>query len=231
MKIGICDDSPRDKALLKTALLSVICNYDTLECFEHGAALLESHEAKPFDILFLDIGMPNLNGIDVAKEVRSTSQLTHIIFVTQYRDYAAESYAVKAFSYLNKPVERNQLQEVFRQARNSRLEDGKCLGFIIDYDMVYVRTSAIIYAETLRNKIRVHTYDKVFDTRMTMRELSRQLDGYGFYRLHTSYLINLNCVRSIQHKTVTLESGVEIPVGKTIRVNEIKSSILSWRRG
>lgn len=230
MKIGICDDSLRDQELLKAVLQPVLCEYDSLGSFSHGAALLDSHDNKPFDILFLDIGMPHLSGIDVAREIRRSSRNTRIIFVTRHRDYAAESYVVKAFSYLNKPIEQKQVQEVFSQARESCLSDDKCLEFIIDYDTVYVPTSTIIYAETLKNKIRVHTCEGEFDTRMTMQELSRRLDGYGFYRPHASYLINLNCVRSIHNKVVTLESGVEIPVGKTRRIHEVRSSVLSYRR-
>ncbi len=230
MKIGICDDVLRDRDLLKAVLRPALCDYDTLECYSYGTELLESHERKPFDILFLDIGMPQLNGIDVAREVRRSSQFTHIIFVTCYREFAAESYDVRAFSYLNKPIERDRVLDVYSRARDSQMAGGKCLEFTIDYDTVYVETRKIVYAETLRNKIRVHTYDGSYDIRMTLRELSNQLDN-EFYRPHTSYLINLNCVRIVHKKTVTLESGVEIPVGKTRRVKELKSSVLLCRRG
>lgn len=66
MKIGICEDSVQDRERLRAILLSVLSAYETLECFEHGAALIESHNKKPFDILFLDIGLPHLNRIEVA---------------------------------------------------------------------------------------------------------------------------------------------------------------------
>lgn len=230
MKIGVCDDSLRDMELLKTALIPALSVHDTLECFEHGAAFLESNDIKPFDILFLDIGMPYLNGIEVARELRRTNQFTQIIFVTQYRDYAAESYGVKAFSYLNKPVEKEQVQNVFRQARDRRLASGKYLAVTINYNTVYVQISSIVYAEMLRGRLLIHCYDDTFDTRMTMRELVNRLNGDGFYRVHAGYLINLSCVRAIHHKTIFLDGGAEVPVGKTKRVSEIKAMVLSHRR-
>lgn len=231
MKIGICDDSLRDRELLKAALADTLCDYDTLECFEHGAAFLESHEVRPFDILFLDIGMPHLNGIDVATELRRTSQATHIIFVSQYRDYAAESYKVNAFNYLYKPIEKDSVLKVFQQARSNRLEESRSLAVRVDYEMVYLQTSMITYAETLRNKIRIHTCKGPYETRMTLRELTGRLDGCGFYRLHASYLVNLNCVQVVHNRMVVLDNGVEIPVGKTRRMKEVKASVLSCRRG
>lgn len=229
MKIGICDDSLRDRELLRAALMPDLSPHDTLECFKHGAALLEANDAEPFDILFLDIGMPHLNGIEVAKELRLGGWFTQIIFITQYRDYAAESYRVKAFSYLNKPVEREHVREVFRQARDRRLAGGKYLAVRIDYRTVFIRISAIIYAETLKGRLLIHSYEGTFETRMTMRELTHRL-GEGFCRVHTGYLINLSCVRAIHHKTVFLDGGAEIPVGKTKRLSEIKTLVLSHRR-
>jgi len=230
MKIGICDDSLRDRELLKTALMPALSAHDTLECFEHGAAFLEANDIKPFDVLFLDIGMPHLNGIEVARELRLTNRFTQIVFITQYRDYAAESYGVNAFSYLNKPVKSEHVREVFQKARDRRLAGGKYLTVKIDYNTVYVQISSIVYAEMLKGRLIIHSYDGTFDTRMSMRELAHRLNGDGFYRVHASYLINLSCIRSIHNKTVFLDGGVEIPVGKTKRVSDIKALVLSHRR-
>lgn len=230
MKIGICDDSLRDRESLKTALIPALSAHDTLECFERGAALLEANDKQPFDILFLDIGMPDLDGIEVARELRLTNRFTQIVFVTQYRDYAAESYRVKAFSYLIKPFEREHVREVFRQARDRRLAGGKYLTVRIDYNTVFIQISSIVYAETQKGRVLINCYDGIYETRMTLRELAHRLNSDGFYRVHTGYLVNLGCVRAIHHKTVVLDGGKQIPVGKTKRVSEIKALVLSHRR-
>lgn len=229
MKIGICEDSLTDRKILKDVLISILSEYERLECFNHGAAFLESHNKKPFDIVFLDIGLPNLNGISVAKEIRDSSEITHIIFISQYKDYAAESYVVKAFDYLNKPIDREEVLNVFRRARHSRLTSGKPFAITTNYETVYVLISNIIYAETLRNKVRIYTYDDTFETRMTMQTLTDQLSQYGFFRIHSSYIVNLKCVRTVSNKIVMLDNGIEIPVGKTKRINEIKASIRLFR--
>lgn len=229
MKIGICDDDLQDREALKAILLTKLCEHETLECCESGVALLESHYRRPFDILFLDIKMPHLDGIETAKELRRSSQSTRIIFITQYRDYAAESYAVKAFSYLIKPIVTEKVLDVWEQARRSRLTAGKSLPVLTNYGTVYVRYMDIVYADTLRHKLSLHTYQGTLETRMPMQDLAKELDQYGFYRIHNSYLINLNCILAVHNKLIIMDGGIQIPIGKTKRIGEVKAAILSWR--
>lgn len=229
MRIGICDDNLQDQEAIKSALLPLLSNNEELICTIHGAELLEEHYKRPFDILFLDIGMPHLNGVAVAKELRRSSYFTQIIFVTQYRDYAAESYAVGAMSYLLKPLVENQVQQIFQQAKRSRLAAGKQLPILINYETVFLPIPSIIYAESRNNDIQLHTYSGLFHTRMSMRNLSVLLVDQGFYRLHNSYLVNLACVQVIKQRMVQVDGGDLLPIGKTRRVADIKAALLEWR--
>lgn len=232
MKVGICDDNQKDQKHLAAVLAAAMHPCDLLECFSHGAGCLESHYRKPFDILFLDIGMPHLSGIDVARELRSSSSATAIIFVTVHRDYAKESYEVNAFSYLTKPYTKDSILCTYQNACQNRKSRSKALAVQAGYHTFFVPLPDIIYGETLRGRLYLHTRQQILETRMTLQELNvhlQRLHKYSFYRLHHSYLVNLDYVYSIQNRFVLLADGTRVPIGKTKKISDLKAAILAWQ--
>ena len=111
IRIGICDDS--SAFLYQTKFMIDHWNNRpsnvTTELFEDGDALILAHSQKPFDIIFLDVVMPLLNGIDAARELRKKDKNVKIVFLTSTAEFAVESYTVKASNYLLKPIESEKL--------------------------------------------------------------------------------------------------------------------------
>lgn len=117
VKIAICDDSPSDTQQLKTALLSYDPFFE-IETFSSGEELVEKIESFPdsFDILFLDIYMPDLNGIEVAQKIRESGKDIKIVFLTSSHDFYSQAYEVFAFNYIVKPFEIKRLFSVLDHA-------------------------------------------------------------------------------------------------------------------
>lgn len=185
---------------------------------ENGRQLLELYQQYQPEVIFLDIHMPSLSGMEVAKTIknqkndeRSELQLPFFVFTTAYDEYAVEAFNLEAVDYLLKPYEMERLneaiqrvrkhlqqmnkQEVQQQARPANLSSR----LLIDNGekMVIVSPDSIFYAAKEDRSTKIVTEQQVIHTKMTLQELESKLQGAPFFRPHRSYLVNLDYVREI----------------------------------
>lgn len=179
-----------------------------IACFSSGEELVAA--AKPFDIIFLDIQMDGINGIEAAKEVREKSADTVFIFITGIKEYVFEALDIYAFHYLLKPVTKQKFTEVFEQAlweaglrqmrRKTQLFiNTRSRGITIDADN-------ILYIESVSRKVKIHTMQEVIEAYAALGELETQLGG-SFYRCHRGYLVNMAHIREYKRDCITLAGG------------------------
>ena len=115
MRIAICDDEEIYRIELKSLLDKLLINADyNIDTFDDGNRLSESFKALPYDLVFLDIEMPAVDGITLARAIRAASEKVFIVFLTSHVEYAIEGYEVNALRYLTKPVDIEKLKEVIR---------------------------------------------------------------------------------------------------------------------
>jgi DNA-binding LytR/AlgR family response regulator len=155
----------------------------------------------PYDVVFLDVEMPGVSGLDVARLIADQPSRPVIVFVTAHERYAVEAFAVEAFDYLLKPVEPERLARVVRRlaqrARPARagvekipvVSAGKTV--LLDYDAVH-------YVEADGDYSRVHTYDRSYLCTSSLRELEQALPSDQFARIHRSHLVNLAKVTAVR---------------------------------
>jgi two-component system response regulator LytT len=158
--------------------------------------------AVHYDVVFLDVEMPGLTGLDAARLVREQPQPPAVVFVTAHEQYAVDAFAVEAFDYLLKPVDPERLARVVERldGRDAAAE-GKPVEKIpvvaggrtelIDYD-------AIHYVQADGDYSRVHTYDRSYLCTASLGELEETLPGNRFSRIHRSYLVNLAKVAAVK---------------------------------
>lgn len=157
MKIAICDDDKNE--LFR--ILSVLADYQTqrniefsYKPFDNSTELASNLLQEHYDIYLLDVVMPGLNGIELAKEIRSSDKSADIIFLTSSPEFAVESYTVKASNYLVKPVSRDRLVEALDDIMRTRTEDrDSCLVLKSSVGVHKVHISEIIYIEALNRKV------------------------------------------------------------------------------
>lgn len=179
--------------------------------------LLSTTEA---DLLFVDINMPDINGLDF---VRSLHYKPQIIFVTAFSEYAIEGFRLDALDYLLKPVGYNEFLKSANKARSyfeasspEPLKPGNSREYIFvksDYKTVRVSVNDITYIEGMREYVRIHLESgKPLMPLISLRVLEEQLPADRFMRVHRSYIVNLQKIVTIEHNRIVFDGKVYIPV-------------------
>lgn len=168
------------------------------------AAIVQAIQQVP-DVIFLDIEMPKMNGIDTAKALLELKKVPLIVFATAYTKFAVDAFRINAVDYLLKPYDEEQLKQTILRLENiiqpaQAVEMSESLGKLaVEEDGVihYVLPEMILYIYREGNITKVVTKEKTYDVRITLKELENRLYPFSFFRIHKSYLVNLNYVNRL----------------------------------
>ena len=184
-----------------------------ISVFDTGEGLLAA--GKDFDMIFLDIQMEGMGGIEAARTLRQSGVDVVVIFITGIREYVFEAFDVSAFHYLLKPIEEQKFMEVLgRAAEEARKRKGQKERqiFIRAKNQGYtLNLNSILYIESRGKKVEIHTTDieDIIESYATMDELEGQL-GDGFYRCHRGYLVNMAHIVRYDNDSIFLSSGGKV---------------------
>lgn len=233
LHLAVCDDESfyrkKIKALLEKYLEAKALPYD-IRLFPSGAAFLEESENRvKYDVVFLDINMEELDGIQTAREIRAFHSDTCLVFVTAYINYVLEGYKVNAVRYIMKDTLDTAVAEcmdaVLEKMRLARVT----FSFLEGERSLY--TDNILYVESRRHKV-VFSY---METRPVTYQLYNKLDaieerlaGYGFLRIHKSYLVNMRHIRKLGNYTAFLDTGEELPVPR-LKYQSVKEAFVAYK--
>lgn len=232
VKIAVCDDESAAREELFSLLNQYRAQRETemsVETFKASLELLNAIErGSRFDVLLLDILMPGFNGIETAEEIRRSDSCVKIIFLTSSSDFAVQSYAVNAFYYLLKPVrEENFFRLMDSVLETFELERSDNIILNCKDGITLVDVKKIEFCEVMHRTLFIHLISgKVLESTGSLENLEKQLNGCGYFmRFHRSYLVNLNHIRNISRRAVTMSclAEISIPRGK---YNEIKDAFL-----
>lgn len=170
------------------------------------------------DLIFLDIKMPSMSGIEFIKSLRNPPAF---IFTTAYSEHAVLSYELEAIDYLLKPITYDRfhaaIAKFLKQSVNSITENPFSY-FKVNGKMVKVEHKDIIYAQSIKDYIIINTLKGNYITHMTMKYLAELLPDTSFRRIHRSFLISLPHVTSIGRNEIELHQ-MKIPIGENFRIN------------
>jgi DNA-binding LytR/AlgR family response regulator len=177
----------------------------------------------PADLLFLDINMPSLSGIDLYKTVR---QNTMVIFTTAYSEYAVEGFNLNAIDYLLKPFTFERFIQAVNKAkaaaRQSEDQKDKYLFIRADYSLIKIAIDDILFIEGLDDYLKIHILnDKPLIARMTLKNILEKLPSADFIRVHRSYVVPFSRIKSVRNKIISIENE-EIPIGSSYEENFLK---------
>lgn len=214
LKIALCEDDQLQRELVKNYIDRSLLNrnYEIFE-FKSGEELIANYPQK-LDILFLDIQMEEINGMDAAKKIRTFDNNVEIIFITGIWDYVQEGYEVRAYRYIIKPIDFNS----FKTQLNiciKEIENQKRPSIVVTYkgEVNKIDIGSIVYIETDNRNTLIHTKEKSYRSNMGISKLEKYLEGSTFFRCHNSFLINLEYINKIGQDSVFLEE-YEIQVSR-----------------
>ena len=219
VKIGICDDEPEMRKHLRQILEQVLqlqgVEYLISES-ESGEELTAGISCLDIDILFLDIEMRSLDGIETAKLLRRKGMKGIIIFVTAYPDFVFQGYEVHAFHYILKPYRKEKIEEVLRQALHE-LDLSKEQYFVIEQKARVIRIplSQTIAFQSDRRKVEALLEEDFVAFYGRIDEVYRELPSC-FIRIHNRYIVNLNYVTTLERDRCILGSR-SFPVSRAFR--------------
>jgi two-component system LytT family response regulator len=174
------------------------------------------------DLIFIDINMPDMNGLDFVRTLHTKPQ---IIFTTAFSEYAIEGFKLDAIDYLLKPIGYPEFLKAANKARSyfetvaqdqKRVTDTKEFLFVkSDYKIARIAVNDIIYIEGMREYVRIHLNSgKPLMPLMTLRVLEEQLPADRFMRVHRSYIVNLEKIITVEHNRIVFDGKVYVPVSE-----------------
>ncbi|RDW15463.1 LytR/AlgR family response regulator transcription factor [Oceanobacillus chungangensis] len=207
---------------------------------ENGEQLIKLYLKHEPEVIFLDVHMPGMHGLDAAKKITEFvyNKPPLFIFTTAYDEYAVDAFSIEAIDYMLKPYDTARFQVAMQRVRKrlrqlemkldkpkdaNSANPGKLL--IDDNDrMVVLSPESIYYAVPFNRMLEIHTEDKVIISRMSLQDLEKKVQGYSFFRTHRSYLVNLNHIQDItpwfngtSNVTLNDKKQTTIPVSRAAR--------------
>ncbi len=206
MKIAICDDNNAYINIIEDYIEQL--NKSNAECdaYESGEGLVSAYtnNNERYDVIFLDMEMKELNGIETANKIREIDEHTIIIFVTSHTEYVFESFKCSPFRFLVKPVEFAEFKEVFNDVCKKLKKQRKTFTFTESKTKVRLFCDDIIYCESQDHWMWIHTKDKVYKICKSLTDLHESLDKEIMYRVHKSYIVNFQYVNAIKDNDIQL---------------------------
>ncbi|MFA5576039.1 MAG: LytTR family DNA-binding domain-containing protein [Tissierellaceae bacterium] len=196
LHIAICEDNQKDMERLYSCIMESNIGLSCRE-FLSGEDFLEDFSPGKYDVIFLDIYMGGIKGIDVAREIRKADQTVTIIFTTTSTEYTLESYRLRAASYLEKPVSQEDVQGILSLALAKRRTESY-ISLMIDGANRALPLDRILYFELQNHAVMIYTHSEVLRTSQSVKidHIDSLLPAH-FFRCHHSYIVNLGYVKEI----------------------------------
>ena len=195
--------------------------------FRNGLELIENYDPST-DLIFLDIQMDQMDGLETAKRIREKDEEAGISFLTSLKQYALEGYQYQAVNYLIKPMKYIRLKtELDRWIKKCRKKN-PCIVIANDQGTFKAAVNEIHYIETYKRNLLLHMDEGEVISYESMKALEQRLSPFGFYRCHAGYLVNMGLVRKVEKLEITLSSDETVYVSKPKKKDFMKALAGYW---
>lgn len=192
-----------------------------VDIYSDGLAFLDGYKHS-HDVIFMDIEMPHLSGMDTAQRLRKLNEEVPLVFVTNMKQYAIEGYTVGALDFILKPVNYYRLASILKKISKEVQKRGADKLIRADDGIVRVRLDAVTYVEVMGRDIIYHTEQGDICTRGKLKDLEEEFAPYGFVRCSNCYLVNLRHVNSVNKDVVTVD-GTRLSVSQRKRKDLLRA--------
>lgn len=231
MQIAIVED----EAPVRDGLVQAIQQYDAarscpmqVEAFPDSESFLRHPCHQTADILLLDIQMPGMDGMSLARRIRQTNGQAVLLFVTSMVSYAVQGYQVEALDFLVKPVQQKTLFDALdRAARKVSQTRTHYLNLRTGSTYHHIDVQELLYVEAGNHKILLHTRQGVIESAGTIRGMEKELEPWGFFCCHAAFLVCLSAISRVEGMDAVI-NGERIPVSKHRRKALLERLAAYW---
>lgn len=222
LKIAICDDNEIERMILRKMLQGILqeMHQDAMMIeFSSGEKLQRNFSRGDYDIIFLDIRMKGLNGIETGKAIREKDAKVELVYATSSDEFFKEGYEVHALAYLLKPYDVEKVRETFsyyfsKNQIEASENNYEFLKFSVQQKEICLRQKEIDLLESEGRIVKIHHYGEIYRVYARLSEMEKQLDMRLFLRCNQSYIINVMFVDGVVDYDFYMQEGDMIPIRK-----------------
>lgn len=219
MRIAVCDDNPKELERIKGCFCRIqgydlVCSY-----FDSTSTVMEilKTENSPYDLYILDIEMPGMNGLKLAKSIREKDSRALSVFLTSYTRYMKDVFDVVTFDFIEKPISDEKLLQILERAATYLNITSQHFSFGYRASRYSLKYDRILYIEKKGRQALIHTFEDVYKTNMTLEEIWKQLNPKSFVHIHSSYIINLYNLDRKDNEIAIMRNGEKLHITKGYR--------------
>ena len=221
IRIALCDDNDIEREILKDIIESIFDSMgDEAAIFEFssGEKLCRNYSKGDYDIIFLDIHMKQLDGIETGKAIRDKDAKVEIVYATSSEEYLKEGYNIHALSYLTKPYDVKKVEETleyyYKKNGIDKRESNEFFDVNIQQQKIYIRQKDIMWLESMGRVVSIYCHDDVYRVYARLNDLEERLDEKIFLRCNQSYIVNIMYVKDVIEYDFCMENDRYIPIRK-----------------
>lgn len=217
LKIAIVDDEEIFVTLIQKKVFNVLERL-RVECkiytFTDSIEMLHESTKHHFDLLFLDIDMPNITGLDIARKLRLKNIDTEVIFVTNKDELVYDTFQYGPFRFIRKSRFDSEIEEALQNFVKKVNHEKISIFLSTENGKKPVKVLDIMYIEVQSHKLTVHMSNSMISANGNLNDLETEIRKYGFIRIHKSYLVNYRAISFIHQKKVIIDDGTALPLSR-----------------
>lgn len=219
MRIAICDDEKKWIDIIKRKIVGL--RYDdmmdiVIDCFTNQDELILKSNVRGYDLVYLDIEMEGMNGIEVAKKLKEYNDHCIVIFVTAYQGYVHDAFEVSAFQFIEKPIDDELFERAFRKAVETYKKSTIIKIFRIKGGTISLNLNDIICVESYYNTVLIKTVRGTYPTNYAqLRRIRIALLDQDFIRVQAGLIINMHFIEHMRYREILMKNKTIIPVSFT----------------
>lgn len=232
IRIAIVDDEKIILRSIHKKIENLFCEAGAkFEIYDYTDAVvaLKEIEKSSFDILFLDIDMPQISGMEIAKKLRVHEENIDIVFITNKEELVYDAIKFTPFRFIRKYRFENEIEEAVNEFINKFGKNNYMYMFSTPQGKKGVLVTQIKYIEVMSHKLNVHGINESFIANGNLKDIEDMFYDYGFFRIHQSYLVNYRFINLIKHKEVILDNGTILPISRG-KYEKIKFDYMRFSR-
>ena len=221
-KIAVCDD----ESVICRTIYDMIKNISKLidirfetDCFSSGEELCDEMKSNPYDLIFLDIELPRMNGVAVGKYIRENlnNETVQIAYISSKQQYAMELFESRPINFLIKPITPEKILTIIEKLLKLHAVDTQIFKFKVRQEYIKLPMSEIIYFSSSGRTVTLVSLDKSYTFYDTLEDIYSEIKNRHFLYIHKSFIVNYRYIRQYEYEQVTLLDGTVLPISQPRR--------------